>query len=134
MPLTEFVAFACTNLIERQRHHMKRAPAERSAFRYVFMKCDQKKSGEIACFGSAQDQPCGRCCATVITPKITFKPYKLDRTSKASYEMSAQGENSFSLRIDEMRSKTKCQNCMFWKRPKTAMWAMLRNPQYVLYL
>jgi hypothetical protein len=38
------------NLIERQRHHMKRAPAERSAFRYVFMKCDQKKSGEIACF------------------------------------------------------------------------------------
>jgi hypothetical protein len=27
-----------TNLIERQRHHMKRAPAERTAFRFVFMK------------------------------------------------------------------------------------------------
>ena len=109
---------------------MKRAPAERSAFRYVFMKCDQKKSGEIACFGSAQNQPCGRCCASLITPKITFKPCKLDRTSKASYETSACREIRFSLRIYEMRSKKKWRNCMFWKRPKPAMWAMLRNLHY----
>ena len=94
-----------TNLIERQRHHMKRAPAERTAFRFVFMKCDRKNSGKVACFWSAQKRSCGRYCASLITPKIVFKPYKLDRTSTASYEMSARRENSFSFRIYEMRSK-----------------------------
>ena len=56
--------------------------------------------------------------------------YKLDRTSKASYETSARREIRFSLRIYETRSKKKWRNCMFWKRPKPAMWAMLRNRHY----
>ena len=56
--------------------------------------------------------------------------YKLDRTSKASYETSARRENSFSFRIYEMRSKKKWRNCMFWKRPRPAMWALLRNRHY----
>jgi len=56
--------------------------------------------------------------------------YKLDRTSKASYETSARRENSFSFRIYEMRSKKKWRSCMFLKRPKPAMWALLRNPRY----
>ena len=56
--------------------------------------------------------------------------YKLDGTSKASYETSARREIRFSFRIYEMRSKKKWRNCMFWKRPKPAMWAMLRNLHY----
>ena len=48
----------------------------RTDFHYVFIKIEQKESGEIACFQGAQKQPCGRCCATAVRAILCFNPYK----------------------------------------------------------
>jgi hypothetical protein len=63
LPFREFFDFSRTKLIKCQWHHLESAQEETAAFLYVFMKGEQNKSGEIACFGGAQKQPCGLCCA-----------------------------------------------------------------------
>ena len=39
-----------TNVIESQHHHCERAREDGTAFHYVFIEIEQKKSGKIACF------------------------------------------------------------------------------------
>ena len=67
LPFREFFDSSCTKLNKCQWHHFECAQEETAAFLCVFMKGEQKKSGKIACFGGAQKQPCGLCCATAVS-------------------------------------------------------------------
>ena len=67
LPFREFFDSSCTKLNKCQWHHSECAQEETAAFLCVFMKGEQKKSGKIACFGGAQKQPCGLCCAKPVS-------------------------------------------------------------------
>ena len=81
LPFRQFFDSSRTNLIECQRKHVDCNAEERTAFLWVFVKYEQKKSCKIACFWGAKNLPCGRCCATAVSSILRFKPYKLDRMS-----------------------------------------------------
>ena len=76
-------------------------------------------------------QPCGRCCTTAVRSHLRFHPYKLDRIAQASCLLCARRENMLCFCIYWNRTKRKWRNCMFFGRPKTAMWAMLRCSHFV---
>ena len=68
-----------------QHRHFQCAREDGTAFHCVFIKIEQKKSGKIACFGGAQNRPCGRCCATAVSSFLRLRPYKLHRMSTSSF-------------------------------------------------
>ena len=70
-------------------------------------------------------------CATAVSWVLWFQLYKAKQMSMASLWMCASRDSSFSLRIHERRTKKKWQNCMFWRRPKTALWALLCDCRFV---
>jgi hypothetical protein len=51
LPFRQFFDSSRTKLNKCQWHHFECAQEERAAFLYKFMKAEQKKSGNIACFG-----------------------------------------------------------------------------------
>ena len=74
---------------------------------------------------------CGRCCTTAVQSILRFHPYKLDRIAQASCLLCARRENMLCFCLYWNRTKRKWRNCMFFGRPKTAMWAMLRCSHFV---
>jgi hypothetical protein len=49
-----------------------------------------------------ENVPCARCCATPISSRNRFKPYKLDRIATACILMCATRQNSVSFRFWEV--------------------------------
>ena len=61
--------------------------------------------------------PCARCCATPISSRNRFKPYKLDRIATACMLMCATRQNSVSLRFWEVTHHAHvCVLCHQYKR------------------
>ena len=50
LPFRHFFDSSRTNVIESQHHNFERARKDGTAFHYVFIEIEQKKSGKIACF------------------------------------------------------------------------------------
>ena len=61
--------------------------------------------------------PCARCCATPISSRNRFKPYKLDRIATACILMCATRQNSVSFRFWEVTHHAHvCVLCHQYKR------------------
>jgi hypothetical protein len=96
LPFRQQIDSRRTNLIESQQHACWCAPLDRTAFHCVF---DKLRIMHMCAVCQSVQVPCARCCATPISSRNLFKPYKLDRIATACMLMFAIRQNSVSLRF-----------------------------------
>ena len=108
-----------TNLIEAWKHQCWDAPKDRVAFHLFLIEIEHRKTSKIARFECLQKRAIWHMSHTGAWWILRFKPYKPNRSLKASMLRCSKRQSSFSFVFDWNRASENINNSTFWVPSKT---------------